>query len=196
MQYTTEQYIAELEKRKKTINKAKIIFGCATAAHNSQINRMRNEQLNSEGESLVGSYSTKPMYMSPYSSHKKVTPIGKNGETVFKSGKKHKTQYIAGGYKQFKEIIGRPMFEVWGDLFSDFTNSIRRKDDYFVSGLRDLNVEGEGNEKKTPNSKKFLNLIKKYGKKSFMLTKDEKTNYSNCINRKLNNILRGETANV
>ena len=185
MQYTTEQYIAELEKRKKTINKAKIIFGCASSTHNAQIKRMWDASVNANNEPLVNNYSTKPFYLSPYSSPKGIKPVGKTGRTTFKTGKAHKTQYLSGGYKQFKTIIGRPFFEVFGQLKQDFTNSLTLRGESYTTGVKtDLSEQ------------KYRNLIKKYGRKSFMLTKDEKTNYSNCINRKLNNILRGETANV
>jgi hypothetical protein len=185
MIYTTEQYIAELEKRKKSFDKAKLIFSCAAAAHKSQILRMWGKnQLNSEGVSLVRSYSIKPIYISKFQSPRGITPIGKTGKTVFKSsGKPHKSQYYALGYAKFKADIQRPMLEVFGILKKDFTNSLTKREDSYTSGIKD-----------DDNEKKYLRLtkMKNVGKEAFMLTKEEKVNYSNCVNKKLNQIMRGE----
>lgn len=65
--------------------------------------------------SSIGQYSTTPIYVNP----NKLTvgrgslgvPRGKTGETRFKSGKKegqrHKTKYLEGGYKEFRQKVGR-----------------------------------------------------------------------------------------
>jgi hypothetical protein len=182
MAYTTQQYIAELERRKKSFDKARIIAGCALAAHDSQIMRMWDKGLNGNNQKLVSQYSTKPIYINAFQSPRGIKPVGKTGQTTFKtSGKPHKTQYFAGGYDQFKKSLQRPMFEIFGRLKKNFTNSLQKRGDSYVTG-----VSGDD------NVSKYQNLIKKYGKVSFMLTKDEKTKYSNCINAKLNNILRGQ----
>jgi len=180
--YTTADYIKEIERRKKSFDKAKLIFPCASTAHDSQIQRMREREQNADNKPLVSKYSTKPMYMSAQTSAPKTfKPIGKTGKTEFKaSGKPHKTIYFPGGYKQFKETIKRPMFEVFGRMFSDFQNSLQRQGEYYITGLKDKF-----------NGKKAKGLIERFGKASFELTKEEKIQYNNCINNKLMQILQG-----
>jgi hypothetical protein len=186
MAYTTQQYIAELERRKKSFDKARIIASCALAAHDSQTTRMwgGENQLNSQKTSLVKYYSIKPIYIGKFQSPKKINPIGKTGKTTFKStGEKHKTQYYPLGYAQFKADIKRPMLELFGRLKKDYSKAPQKSGDSYVTG-----VNGEENIKKYKRLLKMENV----GEEAFKLTKDEKTKYSNCINAKLNNILRGQ----
>ena len=179
--YTTAQYIEELEKRKKAIDKAKIIAPCAMVAHDSQIMRMTERGVNGDNRKLVPKYSMKPMYINTRTgSPKSISAVGKTGESVFKSGKAHKTTYFQAGYREFKAKIGRGMFQLFGDMMKDFTNSMQRQGDHWITGM-----------KNNRNSKKAENLIEKFGIASFRLTKEEKQQYSNCINKSLMNILRG-----
>jgi hypothetical protein len=58
----------------------------------------------------IGQYSTKPFYAGKGNSQVRsssIKPKGKNGETKFKNGKQRKTQYMAGGYKEFRSVVGR-----------------------------------------------------------------------------------------
>jgi len=179
--YTTAQYIEELEKRKKAIDKAKIIAPCALVAHDAQIMRMTEKGVNGLNRKLVPKYSMKPMYINTRtSSPKAISAVGKTGQTKFKSGKAHKTTYFQAGYREFKAKIGRGMFQLFGQMMRDFATSLQRRGDVWVTGM-----------KQSINADKADNLIKKYGIESFRLTKEEKINYSNCINKQLNNILRG-----
>lgn len=67
--------------------------------------------------SSIGQYSTKPIYVNPdVLKEMKVpgnigVPMGKTGEIKFKTGKKkgerHKTKYLAGGYKELRNKLGR-----------------------------------------------------------------------------------------
>jgi hypothetical protein len=64
---------------------------------------------------LIGSYSTKPIYVSLSQSPRKFNPLGKEFKgkrrNTFKSGKragqKHRSGYFSGGYGMFKSAIGR-----------------------------------------------------------------------------------------
>lgn len=58
----------------------------------------------------IGQYSTKPFYAGKGNSQVRsssIKPVGKNGETKFKNGKQRKTQYLSGGYKEYRAIVGR-----------------------------------------------------------------------------------------
>lgn len=61
----------------------------------------------------IGSYSTKPMYVSITANPGRSfgRPIGKTGKSKFTTGKKagedHKSRYFERGYDQFKTTIGR-----------------------------------------------------------------------------------------
>jgi hypothetical protein len=76
--------------------------------------------------SPIGKYSNKALYVGNKNSPKKVKPIGKTGKTVFKNGKKHKTQYFSDGYKGYRASQGRDASRVnlylTGSLFSNFQN--------------------------------------------------------------------------
>ena len=57
----------------------------------------------------IGKYSTAPIYVNPAKSPRAIgRPIGKSGRSKFLSGDDHKTRYFEGGYKAFREKIGRP----------------------------------------------------------------------------------------
>lgn len=72
--------------------------------------RIHSKGLAADG-SAIGQYSRKPMYVSLKSNignNKSFgQPAGKNGNTTFSSGKKHKAKYFGEGYSQFKTAIGR-----------------------------------------------------------------------------------------
>ena len=61
--------------------------------------------------SQIGTYSETPFYQNPNNllgvSVSGITPLGKNGLDSFRSGKKKKTRYLGGGYKELRELTGR-----------------------------------------------------------------------------------------
>lgn len=61
--------------------------------------------------SQIGQYSTNPYYQNPNNLQgvalSGVSPLGKNGLDTFKNGRKKKTRYLAGGYKELRELTGR-----------------------------------------------------------------------------------------
>ena len=75
--------------------------------------RIFREGLASDG-SLIGTYSKSPFYVNPNNEtlfigvpKPKFKPEGKYGQTVFKNGKPHKTKYLANGYLELRNSIGR-----------------------------------------------------------------------------------------
>ena len=74
----------------------------------------------------IGNYSTKPIYISIAGNTSQVRksglkPKGKNSSKDFKDGKKRKSQYMPGGYKEYRAVVGRQNQKV--DLF--LTGSLR-----------------------------------------------------------------------
>lgn len=92
--------------------------------------------------SLIGQYSTTPMYANPDYQPRKgnittksggklsglLPTIGKTGKSVFEStGLPHKTTYLEGGYKELRNRTGKRIDKVnirfTNDLFLDWANS-------------------------------------------------------------------------
>lgn len=74
----------------------------------------------------IGNYSTKPIYVSISGNTSQVRksslkPKGKFSSGDFKDGKKRKSQYMPGGYKEYRAVVGRQNSKV--DLF--LTGSLR-----------------------------------------------------------------------
>lgn len=61
--------------------------------------------------SQIGSYSIDPFYQNPNKlvgvPTGSVKPAGKNGLGIFKNGNPKKTKYLAQGYKELRELVGR-----------------------------------------------------------------------------------------
>lgn len=70
-------------------------------------NRVFNEGKNVNGYSMWR-YSTKPLYVNPHKSPKSFPVAGKNStKQKFNNGETRKTRYFSGGYKDFRNKIGR-----------------------------------------------------------------------------------------
>lgn len=95
----------------------------ATGVRASNMRRIHNEGKAVDG-SMIGSYSTKPMYVSLKNSPRKFTPKGKKGKTKFKNGKSHKSGFFKDGYKGFRREIGKETgfvnLQLTGSLKADF----------------------------------------------------------------------------
>ena len=104
--------------------------------------RIFDEGKKADGTDMTPGYSTIPLYLNPDVLKDMGIPgnIGapmgkpkgekKRGETVFKTGKKkgekHKTKYLAGGYKELRNKLGRQTdyvdLKLSGELRMDFNN--------------------------------------------------------------------------
>lgn len=117
-----KDYIARLQAVKNAIsNTANVTENIALVAGKQLEAEMgRRVFLNGKNTAgaAIGAYSTKPIYVNPNAalfallpkfrkSKPRLKPIGKNGDTVFKNGKPHKTAYIADGYLGFRKVVGR-----------------------------------------------------------------------------------------
>lgn len=119
----------------------------------------------------IGTYSTKPMYVSvdanPGKSFGK--PTGKHGQAVFKTGKRagkpHRSKYFAGGYNEFKTAIGRNQI---GKVNLSLSGQLNSQ----LSVIGTANGYGLG----WPDDEKYnraMALERKYGKTIWGLTDEE-----------------------
>lgn len=117
--------------------------------------------------SPIGGYSTKPIYVSVSQTSQirgsslkpsgKGSKKGQRGKAQFKNGKPRKSQYMPGGYKEFRNVVGRQNSKV--DLF--LTGSMRGN---IVNGTRQNGVtleflNDEQVQKARGNEKRFSKTI-------------------------------------
>ena len=105
----TVSIIKKLQGTQNVVDKALRVIALDLKSENE--NRVFGENPGGEAVdgSLIGSaqYSTKSTYISLDESPKKFTPKGKSGKAKFKDGRSHKSGYFPGGYKDFRNTIGR-----------------------------------------------------------------------------------------
>jgi hypothetical protein len=138
----------------------------------AQIRRRIHEEGKASDGNDIGQYSNKPLYVSIKANPGRSfgAPTGKTGRSVFASGAKegqsHTSKYFGAGYDEFKTSIGRNQL---------------KKVNLFLSGtlanqflvIDTANGYGLGWQ----NAEKFeiaKGMEKKYGKKIYALTEDEK----------------------
>jgi hypothetical protein len=152
----------------------------------------------------IGQYSTTPIYVNPkapfllllpkFQKRKpNLTPIGKNGDKVFKNGKPHKTAYLAGGYKELRQRTGRDAgaklkkfggiatsgvnLNLTGSMAQNFTTGIN-------SGVVALGFTvAKEFEKARGNEKRF-------GKTIFAASPQEVATFSAAVNREMNILIQ------
>lgn len=140
--------------------------------------RIHQEGKASDGND-IGEYSKEPIYVS-VEQNKNIgksfgRPIGKTGRSKFKGGEKkgqdHKSRYFAGGYNEYKTTIGR---NVLGKVNLSLTGQL----DNQLTVIATQNGYGLGwaNDEMLERAK---HLEKKYGKKIWSLTEEEKKNAAN-----------------
>lgn len=76
-------------------------------------NRIIQDGQKSDG-SKIGNYSAKPAYFEKqqFIQKGKFKGIGKTGQTKYTNGAMHKSMYLPGGYKQLRDIQGRPTNQI------------------------------------------------------------------------------------
>jgi hypothetical protein len=129
---TTEELVNKLECFKGVLIENIPLGLAAASAHAEKCERIFTKGLNSNG-GRIGQYNdSNSLYINPNDKKRspiKTTPIGKNGDTVFKStGKPHLTTYFK-SYKDFREKIGREggfiNLVLFGNLKINFENNSR-----------------------------------------------------------------------
>ena len=127
--------------------------------------------------SVIGQYSTSPVYINPKNSPSSFQPVGKTGKTTFaKTGQPHLTRYFDQGYKDYRQQMGlttdRVVLTLRGDL-RDGLSVIRTQNGYGL-GWDDANLYNLSQK-----------LEERYGKKIWSPTADEKAAIVNTIREKL-----------
>lgn len=212
---TTEEWIAYNQKKiQQLIKNCKPLEIAAKDTMAMQAQRIFMEGKDS-ADSSIGKYSTKPIYINPKNSPKKFATGGKGKEKTrirktyiavgessgyvertkekyisiskskFKNGNPRKSRYFPGGYKEFRDKIGRETrfvnLSLTGDLQSDFANagtiSTTLKS---VKPIKISSLEYVTALKRGINKEKRAGMEKKYGP-IFQLTNEEIKNFFDVL---------------
>ena len=106
--------------------------------------RIFSEGLDSSG-APIGTYSVNPFYINPKTligvKAAGIKPEGKNGQTVFKNGKPHKTKYLTQGYAQLRDLTGRQSSTVDLNFSGSLFESIKVTESGLVSRVTYTNAK-------------------------------------------------------
>ena len=174
---TEEQFREKLLSKIRSLKIAEqIVYPAATVANASMLERLFEKGIGGDG-AKVGSYSTEPMYASKkqFRNTGAFKAQGKTGKK--KEGRK--SMYLAGGYKQLRQVQGYESSYVnlfyYGDLYGEMNKLTVEKDTVVVRLSREI------------NKKKVDGLREKYGKETFQHTKKEKEQFAKDVSKMLAN---------
>lgn len=178
---TTDEFNRNLDLKLAQIADAKFLLTSVSEVHARQVKRIFELGLSGDGGKIGQYNSTNPIYVDPDKSPKKFATKGKNGETEFKNGKKHKTGYFD-SYKAFRGAINRETsfvnLRLTENLKFDFTNSLTLSGGDYITGT-----------KRKENSDKVDGIAGKYGVETFELSASERQFFKDSVRLKLMNIL-------
>lgn len=182
MALTPEEFEAKLNARIKSLNAAKLIFAPATKIHNDMLHRLFDKGVGGDNKDL-GEYSTTPAYFSKkqfkrggaFKAQGKKTERAKQSSDTRRKNKleagdsyQRTSMYLPYGYKQLRAIQGMETAFVNLTYSSDLRNDFASK----------LTIQGDSVVVKLSrpiNRGKVSWLSDKYGKETFMHTKEERT---------------------
>lgn len=196
----TERVLAVLSNEEQLTQVIGIVAGKELEAN---IGRRIFLQGRDVANSAIGSYSTKPIYINPNNrlfellpkfkkKKPRLKPVGKNGESLFKNGKPKKTAYIAGGYAEFRKIVGRQpgakLQKVGGITTNgvnlNLTGSMAQNFSLGISGTR----IGMGFNSAVEFAK-ARGLEKRFGKSIFAASPQERKAFRDAMNREIQRII-------
>lgn len=193
--YNINQYIQELDRRLKRLEDAvdKSVQSAASTILAESTVRIFSKGQAPDG-SKIGEYSTKPMVVrtdkqgNSKSSPVQLKPVTFHpyrAETRQRTGAKgfYGKDY-AGGYKQFKQDIGRGSevnFRLFGDLQLDYANSLSKIGNRYVAGVKRVN-----------NGNKVRGLMSRFGEDVFDHSESERAEYRRLLGAELRRYLSGE----
>lgn len=198
---TLNDYILRMQAIQNYLRDSKVITENIALVAGKQLEAEMGRRIFLKGRdtagAAIGTYSVTPFYINPNAplfkllpknkkNKPRITPIGKNGQTVFKNGKPHKTAYIGGGYAEFRKIVGRQpgakLAKLGGITANgvnlNLTGSMAQNFGLGISGRRiamgftsllEYN-KARGNEKR-------------FGKVIFAASKSERVNFTRAANR-------------
>lgn len=179
---TIEDLIAKYKRQKKELDESQAYFLAASTAHADMVERVFSDGKASDGSEIGNYNATNPLYVNPENAPRGFTTEGKNGEQVFKNGRKRKTKYFR-SYQDFRANQQRESgfvnLQLFGNLMSDFSTSLRRVSDrVFESGPRRKESEG-----------KILGNQRRFQKVIFAATEKEREVYRETLNFEIERIL-------
>lgn len=173
MSVSIAEYIASQRERFEKIQNGEALEIAVRDTHAKQVQRIFVEGKNS-GDSQIGKYSTNdPLYVNPKNAPKNTPVRGKNGQSTFANGNKHKTTYFE-SYSDFRSEQGRESsfvnLNLFGNLRSSWANGLFKVSDreWVVAIPQSEYVKVEGNEER-------------FGGKISALTKEEYNNFIEVI---------------
>jgi len=192
---SVEDWTAQLEK--KTIGAMDKILLIASSTVMAEMTERIFQQGLKADLTKIGHYNTtKPLYANTRRNYPKSLPArgkpytktlknGKtkivSGATKFKNGNPHKTTWFS-SYKELRAREGRESgfvnINLTGTLQRDFSTSLQRFQNYYIAGT-----------KNAADTKKVINLEKKYGK-IFYFSVKERALYYATINKEISNKLK------
>jgi hypothetical protein len=106
-----KEYIEKLKQVRAVLSDDNEIAKAASLVANLEFLAVYKKRIFQIGLTSV-SYSSRPFYASvskkrPGLPKGKLKPKGKNGKAKFKNGKTKKSQYLRGGYREFRQVFGR-----------------------------------------------------------------------------------------
>lgn len=180
---TTKEWIDDTNKVLAFIKDPKNILPIIQPTHNAQVQRIFDKGNAGDGNK-IGHYSDKKtgLYVNPNFNIGSFSGQGKNGEKTFKDGRAHKTKYFD-NYKAYRNAVQKETsfvnLRMTENFKIDYSNSLR-----FVGGR----VTSSVNSKQ--NVDKLNGALKKYGNRTFELTKEEQQKLTERFAKKLTENLR------
>lgn len=188
-QLTPEQFQKKIAEKIRSLDVAnKVVFPVATIMLDKMRLRLFQEGISGDGNK-TGSYSTSPMYasksvfvgsgFSPQGKNAKKTASGKLAKVSEnkKDGAQRKSMYLAGGYKELRQVQGKETafvnLQYSGLLFTDFSK---------LAVVKDTVVSKVGTKE---SSDKLKWLSDKYGKDTFQHTKEEREFFKKEVQKNL-----------
>lgn len=109
---TLEQYAVNIDNLLPQVNQLavqKVIVPAANELLANLKNRIIREGKNSS-QQTIGNYSTKSAYFTrdQFDRRSSFKPTGKTGKKSFKDGRPHKSMYLPAGYKELRDVQGKP----------------------------------------------------------------------------------------
>lgn len=105
-----QQYIAKLKQVREFLGNESEVAKASETVASVEFLAVYKKRIFQDGLSSA-SYSSKPYYASVKGitglPKGKLKPEGKNGKPKFKNGKTKKSQYLKGGYRQYRQVYGR-----------------------------------------------------------------------------------------
>lgn len=179
---TIEELIQKYRRQQKELTESQAYFLAASTAHADMVERIFTDGKASDGNP-IGEYNpSDQLYVNPLNAPRGFTPEGKGGEQVFKNGNKHKTKYFK-SYAAFRanqqRETGFVNLQLFGNLMSDFSTSLRRVSDKVF----------ESKPRRKENEDKILGNQDRFKKVIFGASDDERKVYRETLNFEIERML-------